>query len=122
MMFDAHLHLQDVAFSGQVPAVIRRAIAANVRKLAVNATNEADWDMVAALADEFPTNVVPNFGVHPWWSAGVADGWIDRLKAILVKYPKANVGEIGLDKFKAKYVESPHHVSLNSHYQDTAVT
>jgi TatD DNase family protein len=112
-LFDAHLHLQDSAFCGKAAAVIRRAIAENVHKLAVNATSEADWPAVAALADEFPANVVPNFGVHPWWSAGVTDGWIDRLKAVLSRHPKANIGEIGLDKFKAKYVDSPHHVRFD---------
>ncbi|KAJ1561401.1 hypothetical protein HK405_004025 [Cladochytrium tenue] len=73
-------------------------------------TRPADWGGVAELAQRWPGRVVPAFGVHPWFAHEVCGGtsgdgdddapdlsWVAELRARLVAYPGALVGEIGLD-------------------------
>lgn len=64
----------------------------------VNATNEAEWPVVAALAREWDV-VVPSHGIHPWDCGDRAEGWLPRLRAVLEAEPRAGVGEIGLDRW-----------------------
>jgi TatD DNase family protein len=97
-LFDAHCHLHCVP--EEVKNIIDDAIDSDIAKVAVNATNEDDWDIVQQLACDYPTFVVPSFGVHPWWASAVLPGWLDRLRAILISNPEAGVGEIGLDRSK----------------------
>lgn len=52
-----------------------------------------DWEQVAAVKD-----MVPCFGIHPWHVGGVdAAALAFDLDAWLSRYPKAGVGETGLD-------------------------
>ena len=41
---------------------------------------------------------LPFFGIHPWFSDITPSGWEEKLKALLIAYPAAGVGETGLDK------------------------
>ncbi len=79
--------------------MLERARQAGVRAVVCNATSEKDWEQVADLAARYP-EVVPCFGIHPWYLARRSDGWRERLVAILQSHPRACVGEIGLDRWK----------------------
>ena len=92
--FDAHCHLQDLP-PGEVAAVLDRARAAGVVRLACCATAEADWEPVLALSAAH-REVVPLLGLHPWKVAGARPGWEGRLEALLAGH-RAGVGECGLD-------------------------
>ncbi len=74
---------------------------AGVARCVVNATCERDWPAVAALADAHPDLVMPAFGIHPWRAHTAEPGWQDRLAALLERYPRASIGECGVDRWVA---------------------
>ncbi len=96
--YDAHLHLQDPRLAPHRENIIADLRAAGIRKWVVNGTREDDWDAVADLARAHE-EVIPCFGLHPWWSKERRPQWRSRLTALLEEFPHAGVGEIGLDKW-----------------------
>ena len=61
-------------------------------------TSPADWEQVALLAER-NENVTPFFGIHPWRLN--PDTWKEEmllLESFLNRFPRAGVGETGLDK------------------------
>ncbi|MGD7653260.1 MAG: TatD family hydrolase [Verrucomicrobiales bacterium] len=96
--FDAHNHLHDPRLGDPAP-VIAAMRAAGVTGCVTNATCEADWPAVAALAGRHPGFITPAFGIHPWRAHTATPGWQDRLRAILRDHPHATVGECGLDRW-----------------------
>jgi len=97
MLIDSHLHLQDPVFLPDFPDVLKRARDAGVRVMICNATSEKDWNRVRELAEQIP-EIVPCFGVHPWYLTHRQSGWQDRLSALLQTVPSA-IGEAGLDRW-----------------------
>jgi TatD DNase family protein len=95
---DAHNHLQDPRLGDPAP-VIAAMRAAGVARCVANATCEADWPAVEALALAHPDFVFPAFGIHPWQAHTVTDAWLDRLSRVLGKHPHATLGECGLDQW-----------------------
>lgn len=99
---DSHNHLQDprLGDAGPVIALMR---ASGVSRCVVNATSEADWAAVEALALKYPDFIMPAFGIHPWKAHTAADGWRERLAFLFEKHSHASIGECGLDQ----WVSSP---------------
>ncbi len=95
---DSHNHLQDSRLGGS-ETVIAAMRAAGVGRCVVNATCEADWPAVEALALAHPDFISPAFGIHPWRAHGAAHGWRERLIFLLEKHPRASIGECGLDQW-----------------------
>jgi len=96
ILTDAHCHLQDPAFVSDISEVIKRATLFGIRHFAVNGTSPADWSQLAELANKTP-EVIPLFGVHPWKVEERSENGEEHLKAMLIRFPKAGIGEIGLD-------------------------
>ena len=94
MLFDSHCHLQDARFCAGLEVVLRRAREAGVSHMVCCGTREDDWDRVLELARENP-EVIPMAGLHPWYVADAAPGWLERLEAKLGE--GAGAGECGLD-------------------------
>ncbi|MGA0333396.1 MAG: TatD family hydrolase [Kiritimatiellia bacterium] len=94
---DAHCHLQDPAFADDLSEVLDRAARFGIRRLVVNGTSPADWLRVAELASAFPDRILPQFGVHPWRVGELPGDWKAQLSALLLRFPRAGIGEIGLD-------------------------
>lgn len=69
--------------------------------MVVNGSSEQDWPKVLALAHEFP-EVVPSFGVHPWYIKERSSDWELNLNRFLDQVP-AGVGEVGLDRWIKDY-------------------
>jgi TatD DNase family protein len=92
---DAHCHLQDPAFAADLSAALARARALGVEAFVVNGLRPADWPAVADLARR-ENGVCPQFGLHPW-HADEAGDWEPLLAECLLAFPKAGLGEIGLD-------------------------
>jgi len=47
----------------------------------------------------YPDVILPQLGLHPWWVSKQVDGksWLEELRRLLNEYPKAGLGECGLD-------------------------
>src|SRR5688572_21737445 len=95
---DCHLHLQDPPLLDRLEEVLVRARRAGVAAFVTNGTTEADWPEVARIAGRFP-EVVPCFGLHPWFVAERSPRWLEELERHLRLVP-SGVGEIGLDRWK----------------------
>lgn len=82
-MFDAHRHPVEVQ---TLPASLSGAIVCAVRP--------AEWPQ---LPEDGPASVTPAFGIHPWYAGDCTGETATLLRATLLRYPSACVGEIGLD-------------------------
>lgn len=61
-------------------------------------TSPADWEQVALLAER-NENVTPFFGIHPWYlNPDTWEGEMHLLERCLSRFPRAGIGETGLDK------------------------
>jgi TatD DNase family protein len=95
-LFDAHCHLQDERYAGNVGDVLDRGIRVGVKMMSCCGTCEKDWQAVAELATAH-ASVVPSFGLHPWFVADRSGQWLDILEKYLVENPRSSCGEIGID-------------------------
>jgi TatD DNase family protein len=100
-MIDTHAHLCDSAFAHDLPAVLRRAREAGVRRVIAVGESLADAKVNIELAAAHPDIVAPAAGLFPTrLDRGEADElcvWIRRHRAKL-----AAVGEVGLDHWKVQ--------------------
>lgn len=94
-LFDAHCHLQDDHLTACLPEVLSRADKAGVKRMLCCGCHESNWDSVRGLALEHP-EIVPSFGIHPWYLQGRTGNWLETLDRFLVGQP-SGIGEIGLD-------------------------
>jgi TatD DNase family protein len=93
--FDTHCHLQDPRFDGRILEVVLRAQEAGVARMVCCGTCEEDWDRVLGLARDHAA-ILPMLGLHPWFVAEAAPGWLERLEG-RVAGARAGIGECGLD-------------------------
>ncbi len=96
-LVDSHTHLQDEIFAGDIPAVLERARKKGVGWLICNGVKEADWQRVREMAGQY-REIVPCFGLHPWYVKERSDQWLGVLEEYLERVP-SGVGEIGLDRW-----------------------
>lgn len=92
--FDAHNHVHMGPADPLLPLE-------NVSGMAVMSTHPRDFFRVESLSHQHPRQIVPCFGVHPWFlhEAGEQSDWMEDIQRYLEENPKAIVGEIGLDGF-----------------------
>jgi TatD DNase family protein len=97
-LYDAHNHLQDEWLLPHLDRISADLVAAGIAGSVVNGTNVDDWPQVSALASRFSW-VVPSYGVHPWDCGNRPADWQGRLEARIATEPRAQIGEIGLDRW-----------------------
>lgn len=90
--FDAHAHI--------APAGAPSATGGAALGRMLCAAAEEDWPALAAACAAWPGSRCA-YGIHPWYAHAAADGWADRLHALLAAQPLAWVGECGLDGLRA---------------------
>ncbi len=104
LFFDAHIHLTD--FENLKPENLMADLQkAGVEKCVCVAAKISDWEKIAKFANGFPFEVVPSFGVHPWYALDAKPNFIDELKTYLQKFDNAVIGECGFDGLKSKNEE-----------------
>lgn len=101
---DTHIHLQDFK-ADFAPRVLENKAA---QKLVLIAAKTEDFEKMAALLKLYPQKLAGAFGVHPWYADDDFDE--DRLIHKLKEYPKALVGEIGVDALKKAVDKKQHQV------------
>ena len=94
-LFDSHCHLQDTRYGKTLPEVLERAECNDVGYMVCCATCEHDWEAVALLAEQY-NNIIPCFGIHPWFLEKLSDTWDKHLEEYL-RNILSGVGECGLD-------------------------
>lgn len=97
-LYDAHQHFHFDELAAHRAALVADLRAVGLRRAVVNATNESEWPVVAALAREFPW-VLPSHGIHPWDCGNRSPHWLAGLRAALLADPSAAIGEVGLDRW-----------------------
>jgi TatD DNase family protein len=95
---DAHNHLLDPRLP-PAASLSGLLLEAGIDRCVANATSEADWQGLAALATRHAETLLPAFGIHPWKADQATAGWQDRLLEILEKFPQSSVGECGIDRW-----------------------
>jgi TatD DNase family protein len=70
--------------------------------MVVNGSCEQDWPSVCALAEQYPHQVIPSFGYHPWYVEERSLEWRQNLIAFLDRIASA-IGEVGLDRWIKDY-------------------
>lgn len=95
-LLDAHNHLQRFADPDRI---ITEMKAVGITGCVVNGTSESDWPQVAALAERHPDFIHPAFGLHPWFAHQRSPGWLESLTSFLERFPRASIGECGLDRW-----------------------
>ncbi len=98
---DAHVHFQDRLFADDLPEVLLRAKNLGINRFICNGTEPGDWQLVLTLAETYP-EIIPCFGLHPWYVDQICADWEEKLISFLDRPTKTGtyrpgVGEIGLD-------------------------
>lgn len=95
-LYDCHNHIQDERLFSMVGDVMERAHAAGVVRMGVKGCSESDWPRVIEIS-EACEGIHPAFGLHPWFIAERSTEWLESLEGLLLRYPQASVGEVGID-------------------------
>lgn len=109
-LYDAHQHFHFDPLTPHRAAIVADLRAVGLKRAVVNATNEEEWPVVAALAREHAW-ILPSHGIHPWDCGNRSPDWLENLRRVLeadekppaglpaVGSAKAGIGEIGLDRW-----------------------
>lgn len=97
-LYDAHNHLQSESLAPHLDQVVADLSAEGIAGAVVNGTSPEDWPQVSALASRFSW-VVPSYGIHPWDCGNRPDDWQGQLESRIASEPRAQIGEIGLDRW-----------------------
>lgn len=96
--YDAHNHLQDEQLLPHMDRIAVDLADEGIAGAVVNGTTPNDWSAVSELAARYSW-VVPSYGIHPWDCGNRPVDWQERLSSHIISEPRAQVGEIGLDRW-----------------------
>jgi len=95
---DSHIHLQDYK-TQDIKNVVTNAVDNGINVFINASAHPDDWNKIQQIAAEY-TQVIPAFGIHPWYFQNAQDNQLAILEEFLQKNPKAWVGECGIDRLK----------------------
>lgn len=93
-MFDTHCHLSE--FTRQ-PEIIQAAFDVDISKIITVSANVSDWQKNANIANQYPQNIIPAFGIHPLFIKDMSDDVWNNLFYYVNNISGCLIGEIGLD-------------------------
>lgn len=100
MLIDAHCHLTDEQFAGDLDAVIARAQAAGVTRMIVAGADLASSRAAVALAGRYQ-NISAVVGIHPEFAFDFDEEKLEALRELAFQRNVVGIGEIGLDFYWA---------------------
>ncbi|HEV2249261.1 MAG TPA: TatD family hydrolase [Candidatus Limnocylindria bacterium] len=95
-LIDAHAHLTDARFAGDLGAVLGRARAAGITRILTCGEDAASSAAALAIAREHP-EVRAAVGVHPHRAASLDDPAVAELRRLAADPRVVAIGEIGID-------------------------
>ena len=118
---DSHCHLDDVAFTTQLPQLLVQCQQLAINRIIVPSISPKNFNAVLNLAKTHhkkPINIYPCLGIHPWFLQNLTDTDLDQLSALVVKSKDdiIAIGEIGLDGAIAKNTEA-HGQTIEQNWQ-----
>ncbi|MCK5153066.1 MAG: TatD family hydrolase [Spirochaetales bacterium] len=122
---DAHLHLQTIPWNScfnDLPGrdLIKSFLVKGSQSIC-NGTSPLDWELVASLTKLYPEELVPFYGVHPWYVDALPENWLYNLESCLVD-SHAGLGEIGLDRACSSKASFDHQQDVFTAQLDLAVS
>ncbi|KAK9908899.1 hypothetical protein WJX75_004409 [Coccomyxa subellipsoidea] len=100
--------IQDPRLAHCIERVIQEATRLGVERFSCNGCCESDWTQVKELSEKYE-NIVPNFGLHPWWVHERSKSWLEVLRDLLLSSPHAGLGEVGqLQNPRMRSARRPH--------------
>ena len=102
---DCHCHLSDPRIL-DLEEVIKRSQEKGVSHFLLAGVGPEDWERQEKLAQQFPSMILPCFGLHPYWVSDHSEEECEEALSILeTKLSKSlGLGELGLD-FREKIVK-----------------
>ena len=96
---DSHCHLTDPRWGSSLAASLAQAREKGVGRWIQGGISPEEWDRQLALKRHLGAEIVPVFGVHPWWVSDHSDAQVAVALAQLAERldGAAGVGETGLD-------------------------
>jgi TatD DNase family protein len=113
MLFtDSHCHLDDIAFSEQLPSLLTQCAKLAINRIIVPAISPGNFDNVLSLAKRYhnkPIQLYACLGIHPWFLDGLNNTQLEQLtaKVTLEKNNIIAIGEIGIDGANIKRSDEP---------------
>ena len=89
-MLDSHVHLSQSVTSFDPHKIYF-----------INSVDSSDWMILQDISSKHQ-NIIPFYGIHPWYIQKTGDSDLQKLEVLLNQNDAALVGEIGLDRIKAK--------------------
>jgi TatD DNase family protein len=112
---DSHCHLDDIAFSEQLPALLSECQQLAINRIIVPSIApdnfsqvlnlaKCDSDCLASPPSNHPVKIYPCLGIHPWFLQALNDSHLEQLSKLVNKSRNEiiAVGEIGIDGAIAK--------------------
>ncbi len=93
-MLDFHIHLARLPR----PEELSHELLDNGYRAVIVACEPWEWEKTERLLPIWKESAIPCFGIHPMIAETFDRKQLDALKKLLEKYPKAFVGECGIDK------------------------
>lgn len=96
-LVDCHCHLTDARVAPELSGMLGRAEALGIKSFIAGGMDPSDWQAQSELAKKI--NLLPCFGLHPYWISNATPGEFElAFKRLEAELPKAfALGEIGLD-------------------------
>ena len=99
MLIDVGTYLQDTPDERINHAILKRAAEFKIGKFLCSGVSPEDWGLVHSVSRQ-DEQIVPFFGIHPWYVDGVSPKWYKELLHIASMNMGAGIGTIGLDRSK----------------------
>ena len=99
MLIDAGTYLQDTPDECVNHSILQRAAEFKIGKFFCSGFSPEDWGLVHSVARK-EEQIVPFFGIHPWYVDRVSPTWSKQLLHIISMNMGAGIGTIGLDRSK----------------------